>query len=99
MPLVRFGAAGATSSEQSAHNSVRKREAELKSTRLTMFDHMKIPKDEVSSASINVYHLRKFKVTFTNILCKDEISKLSFLLLLQVYEIVFHIFYCCTVHF
>jgi len=59
VPLVPLGAAGvagaagATSSEQSAHNSVRKQQAELKSTRLTMFNHMKISKDEVSSANIN----------------------------------------------
>jgi len=58
--LVPVGAASAASIEQSAHNSVRKRQAELKSTRLTMFDHMKIPKDEVSSASINVYHPSRF---------------------------------------
>jgi len=85
---VPLGAGGAASSEQSAHNSVRKRQAEFKSTRLTMFDHMKIPKNEVNSASINVHHPRRFKVTFTNILCKDEFSNLHFLLLLQLYEIL-----------
>ena len=70
---------------------LRKRQAELKRTRLTMFGHTKIPKDEVSSASINVYLPRRFKMTFTNILCKDEISNLRFLLLLQLYEILLHI--------
>lgn len=89
MPL---GAAGAASNEQPAHNSVRKRQAELDSTRLTMSDHMKIPTDEVSLASINVYHPDRFKLaSFTNILYKDEISNLRFLLLLQLYEIFLHI--------
>lgn len=61
MPLGAAGVAGAASSKQSAHNSLRKRLAELESTRQTMSDHIKIPKDEVSLASINVYHSGKFK--------------------------------------
>jgi hypothetical protein len=56
VPLGAAGAAGvdgAASSEQSAPNSVRK-QVELKSTRLTVFDYVKISKDEVSSANITV---------------------------------------------
>jgi hypothetical protein len=54
VPLGAAGAAGAASSEQAAHISVMKQQAKLKSMRLTVFDHMKISKDAVSSTSINV---------------------------------------------